>query len=499
MPALVVVSEPEDWSIEMRGATVVTARDYLTQPRFSESRGWKVHNLCRSYRYQSAGYYVSLLAAARGHKPMPSITTIQDMKSVSLARAATWDLDEQIQKSLAPITADRFTLSIYFGRNFAQRYQRLSLALFNLFPAPLLRAQFKHESDEWRLQSISPISAEDVPDEHWPFVFESAAVYFERGVPTSRRTKAARYDLAILHNPDQRDSPSGPKTLQKFVRAAEALGMRAELITRDDYGRLAEFDALFIRETTFPNHYTYRFARRAAAEGLVVMDDPDSIVKCTNKVYLAELMNRHKAPTPKTLIVHRDNIDEVAPALGMPCVLKQPDSSFSQGVVKVKDEEELRKQVGLLLESTELLIAQEFVPTKFDWRIGVLDRKPFYACRYYMAGKHWQIINQERHEHGRYGRVETIPVENAPPRVVRLAVRAANLIGDGFYGVDIKERAGRCYVIEVNDNPNVDIGYEDAVLKKELYHRVMEVFLRRIEERKNGRGTGERASHAATL
>lgn len=496
MPPLVVVSEPEDWRLDIRGASVVTARQYLTESRFSESRGWKVYNLCRSYRYQSAGYYVSLLAAARGHKPMPSITTIQDMKSVSLSRLVSWDLDELIQQALKPITSTKFTLSIYFGRNFAQRYQRLSVALFNLFPAPLLRAQFAHDGEEWGLQSIGPISADDVPEEHWSFVFESAAQTLTRGVPASRRVRPARYDIAILHNPEQEDAPSGERTLQKFVRAAEDHGMRAELIDKDDYGRIAEFDALFIRETTYPNHYTYRFARRAAAEGLVVIDDPDSIVKCTNKVYLAELMSRHRAPTPKTLIVHRDNIDDIVPALGMPCVLKQPDSSFSQGVVKVEDEASLREQVEPLLESTELLIAQEFVPTKFDWRIGVLDRHALYACRYFMADKHWQIINRQQPHKGRYGRVETIPVEQAPQRVVRLALRAANLIGDGLYGVDIKERAGRCYVIEVNDNPNIDTGYEDSVLKKDLYQRVMEVFVRRIERRKNGRSVG--GSHART-
>jgi len=38
--------------------------------------------------------------------------------------------------------------------------------------------------------------------------------------------------------------------------------MHAEFITKADYGRLTEFDALFIRDTTFANHYT--IASRAA-------------------------------------------------------------------------------------------------------------------------------------------------------------------------------------------------------------------------------------------
>src|SRR5690606_41193599 len=102
------------------------------------------------------------------------------------------------------------------------------------------------------------------------------------------RRAAARFDLAILVNPEEAEPPSNAKALKRFIRAAEDVGLNAELIERDDYARLAEFDALFIRETTAVNHHTYRFARRAASEGLVVIDDPASIVKCTNKVYLAE-------------------------------------------------------------------------------------------------------------------------------------------------------------------------------------------------------------------
>ena len=241
------------------------------------------------------------------------------------------------------------------------------------------------------------------------------------------------------------------------------MGLSTELIEQEDFGRLAEFDALFIRETTSVNHHTYRFARRAMAEGLVVVDDPDSILKCTNKVFLAELLERHKIATPRTLIVHRDNRSAVADSLGLPCILKQPDSSFSQGVVKVETAEALKESVDRLLDKSDLIIAQEFLPTAFDWRVGVFDRQPLYVCKYFMAKKHWQIIHRDGPGGKRaYGKVETVPVEHAPTQVVRTALRAANLIGDGLYGVDLKQLGKSLYVIEVNDNPNIDAGVEDA-------------------------------------
>ena len=48
----------------------------------------------------------------------------------------------------------------------------------------------------------------------------------------------------------------------------------------------------------------------------------------------------------------------------------------------------------------------------------------------------------------------------------------------------MKESDGKFTVIEVNDNPNVDVGVEDALLKDELYRRIMEVFVKRIEASK---------------
>jgi glutathione synthase/RimK-type ligase-like ATP-grasp enzyme len=48
-----------------------------------------------------------------------------------------------------------------------------------------------------------------------------------------------------------------------------------------------------------------------------------------------------------------------------------------------------------LLEKSELIIAQEFLPTAFDWRVGIFDRQPLFACRYYMAKRHWQILRRD--------------------------------------------------------------------------------------------------------
>jgi glutathione synthase/RimK-type ligase-like ATP-grasp enzyme len=486
VPILIVVNNVKEWPFQIPGVSVVDAWSYLTQPEYAAMRAVKLFNLCKSYRYQSAGYYVTLLAMARGHKPLPSITTIQDMKSQTMVRFVSDDLEDLIQQTLAPIHSNEFTLSVYFGRNLATRYDRLALHIFNLFQAPLIRAEFARTNGHWQLKSMSPIPVGDIPDAHQPFVIRVASEYFAGRRKSVRKRATPKYDLAILFNPEDDMAPSNKKAIDKFAKAAASLGMAAEIVGRDDYARIAEFDALFIRETTQVNHHTYRFARRAATEGLVVIDDAESILKCANKVYMAEVLACSKVTTPNTMIVHSDNVDKIGATLGFPCVLKQPDSAFSQGVVKVRDEIELAERTDEFLSRSELLIAQEYLPTSFDWRIGICDGQPLFACKYHMASGHWQIVNHADAGDDRYGLFETIPVELAPKSVVRTALKAADLIGNGLYGVDIKQTNGKCYVIEINDNPNIDAGVEDQALKDEMYRRIMEVFLRRIELRKAG-------------
>jgi glutathione synthase/RimK-type ligase-like ATP-grasp enzyme len=86
------------------------------------------------------------------------------------------------------------------------------------------------------------------------------------------------------------------------------------------------------------------------------------------------------------------------------------------------------------------------------------------------------------------GETVAMSVGEAPEPVIEMAVRAANLIGRGLYGVDLKQVEDRFYLIEVNCNPNIDAGNEDQVLGEALYREVLGVFARRIAERRNGAG-----------
>ncbi|HWI14262.1 MAG TPA: RimK family protein, partial [Burkholderiales bacterium] len=474
----------QEWPFEIAGSSAIAARAYLTDPAYSVGIDARLVNLCRCDRYQGRGYYVSLLAEARGHNPLPDVKTIEDLQSATLVDLLAAELQPLIQEALQNRAADVFHIDAYFGRDPTGLHPAVSRQLFALVKAPLLRAKFEQRPEGWRLAGVVALGIADVPLEHRALLVDAATDYIN-GTRTARvgASEGERPSIAILHDPGETEAPSNPAALERFVRAANEVGMDAEIIDRRALDRIAQFDALFIRDTTNVNHYTYEFSRSAAAHGLIVIDDPDSILKCTNKVYLNELMARHHVPVPKTLMVHPENIDEIIPALGLPCILKQPDSAFSLGVRKVETEADLKRRAEELLQESELIVAQQFLPTTFDWRVGVLDGRALYVCKYFMAPGHWQVIKRDT-ERRVEGTTVTISVGEAPEIVVRTALRAANLIGNGLYGVDLKQTGSQCYLIEVNDNPNIDHGNEDQVLKDALYREVMGVFARRVRERR---------------
>jgi glutathione synthase/RimK-type ligase-like ATP-grasp enzyme len=136
---------------------------------------------------------------------------------------------------------------------------------------------------------------------------------------------------------------------------------------------------------------------------------------------------------------------------------------------------------------SELFIAQEWLPSDFDWRVGVYDRRPLFVAKYFMAPGHWKVINAQQGM--AEGKTQAMTIGEAPEQVINLAVRAANLIGRGLYGVDLTQVEDRIYLIEVNCNPNIDAGNEDQVLGDALYREVVGVFARRISQPSSGAGS----------
>lgn len=491
---LIVVDRAKDWAPYYPSEDVLTFDQYLQFSAPPASRV-RVINLCQSAKYLSRGYYCSLLAEARGHHVVPSVMTLNDLSRKGLFSLELEELDSSVinwleaaGSAINPASDEReatheVKVRTCFGQSEHPELRPVARALFERFPCPILEIVFKRRK-QWQIESMKPAAPVDL-GEHEQDVFAAALDRFSSMVWRKPRTRRRyRYDLAVLVNPDEEMPPSDKVALKRFVKAGRKLGINVEQITRRDYMRLPEYDGLFIRETTAIDHHTYRFARKADAEGMVVIDDPVSILKCTNKVFLADLLKNNKVPTPKTLILSKDQkdaVEQVVRELGFPAVIKIPDGAFSRGVTKVEDEKSLRAGLRDLFKQSALVLAQEYLYTDYDWRIGVLGGRAIYACKYMMVKGHWQIY-QHGEAASESGGFETMPTYEVPRNVIQAALNATKLIGNGLYGVDIKQSGNRVAVIEVNDNPSIDAGVEDKFLGGELYTLIMQEFLSRMEE-----------------
>lgn len=372
MNKYIVVNQPEKWHFSIENITVISSQDYLTNPKFSLLKKARIFNLCKDYSYQSKGYYVSLLAEARGHLAIPTVRNIVDLKTLKLVKIVSDEFDDVIQQSLKSIKSREFTLSIYFGQNVAQKYKELSSLFYKHFQVPFLRIKF-HHNNKWNIQSIKAISESEIPADHIESVNVFANQYFAKKRYDTPKLATSDFDLAILVNPNDPAPPSNAKALKRFIDIAEKMNIYAEIIEPKDLSRLSSFDALFIRQSTEVNNEAYAFARKAQQEGLAIIDYPEAILKCCNKVYMAEALNNAHIATPKTVIVHKENRALVLEQVGLPCVLKAPDSTFSFGVKKAKTAAEYDTLVSEMLKESDLIIAQEFCPSDYDWRIGIID------------------------------------------------------------------------------------------------------------------------------
>ncbi len=498
----IVVEKLSDWSPYYPSEDVITFDTYLNlseasamaasgdDRRAAMAGRTRVVNLCRSYKYLSRGYYCSLLAEARGHHVIPSVKTLNALERKAVF-TLSFDFEElDLDQALLTLKADttqeaskrKLVVRSYFGVTNLPEFKTLGEIIFEQFPCPLVDIELKYKNG-WMLSAVKPMRLTHLDDEDETAFASSFDAFTKKLWRKPKARKQFRYDMAVLINPDEKMPPSDAQAMKRLHKVAKQKGIAIDFIGPRDLNRVPEYDMLFIRETTAINHHTFRFAKKAEAEGVIVMDDSASIMRCTNKVFLADLLHHHKVPTPKTLILskgHHAQLKSAAETLGFPMVLKIPDGSFSRGVMKAENHEQLEEKSEVLFKQSALLLAQEFMYTDYDWRIGVLNGKPIYACKYFMARDHWQIYKHEGSSTAT-GAWDTMAIHEVPKAVVQAAVKAANLIGRGLYGVDVKQSGSRVAIIEVNDNPSLESGVEDKFLGHELYGIILDEFIRRAE------------------
>lgn len=234
--------------------------------------------------------------------------TINDLRRRSLYGLDIEDLSSKLGKFLPAGGRDTTDLGVlvYFGETSYPALEDLARQVFETFPCPILRIEFERDR-VWQISAIKPTGLHSLSDEQEDAFAQTLDRFSRKLWRKPRARRKFRFDLAMLVDPAEAMPPSNKRALRQFIDAGEELGIEVDPIGRNDYQRLAEYDGLFIRETTALDNHTYRFANKAEKEDMVVIDAPDSILKCTNKIYLHDLMISKRLPIPRTEILYRDD------------------------------------------------------------------------------------------------------------------------------------------------------------------------------------------------
>jgi len=138
---VILVDQPKDFPNAETPHKVITTSEYLARPRLFHMGRPKLINLSRSYAYQSKGYYASLLAEARGHRVVPSVETMLELRESKLYEHALPELEDELNRCTrkADFQPDsEVKLLVCFGIAHDPRFDSFGRLLFDWFRCPAL-------------------------------------------------------------------------------------------------------------------------------------------------------------------------------------------------------------------------------------------------------------------------------------------------------------------------------------------------------------------------
>lgn len=288
--------------------------------------------------------------------------------------------------------------------------------------------------------------------------------------------------IAILTDPNDPYPPSDISTLFYFKKMAKERGINLEFLVYEDIHKLHAFDGLFVRCTTNINNATFQWIQYGESLGLNMLDSLRGIALGSDKYLQYLLLNNNNIATPQTIVLYpNSDVQELVNThnLTYPLVLKVVNGYFSQGVSQVQNLSELNNKCKILFSSGHhCLILQAYMPTDYDWRIGILNNEIIFASKYHMSPNHWQIVKySENNIIESEGDGESIPTYSVPFPIIESAKKVACLLDHALYGLDIKLIDGKAYLIEINDNPNFNYGMEDMTNRDEIYNKIIDILV----------------------
>jgi [lysine-biosynthesis-protein LysW]--L-2-aminoadipate ligase len=192
-------------------------------------------------------------------------------------------------------------------------------------------------------------------------------------------------------------------------------------------------------------------ARRLEYVGVETLNRAATIETCNDKGLQALLFAQHNIPHPVSLHAYSyEQVRKAVSELGWPAVVKPVSGSWGRGVTKMTDQECVDAWIGGR-ESADTagklfpVLVQAYIDKPgHDLRVVVVGRTPVVAI---------QRVSADWRTNTHLG-AEVLRVD-ITDEIEKRCAQVVDVLGDGFYGVDLVEdrSTGELMVLEVNANP----------------------------------------------
>lgn len=230
------------------------------------------------------------------------------------------------------------------------------------------------------------------------------------------------------------------KTPEAYLRDLQGKDAVKKRVTVDD------FDVLMLRSdpsTDTGNRVWAQtagitFARVAKRRGVIVVNDPDGLLKAMNKMYFQHFPEEVR---PRTLISrNREDIKAFVTDMGGNAVIKPLSGSGGAGVfmAKVDDRSNINQMIDTLIREG-YLIAQEYLPAaaEGDTRLFMMNGKPLRYKGKYAAFRRLRLGDDLRSNIHAGGKKAKATITDSHLRLAEIV--RPKLVQDGMFlvGLDI--------------------------------------------------------------
>jgi [lysine-biosynthesis-protein LysW]--L-2-aminoadipate ligase len=240
-----------------------------------------------------------------------------------------------------------------------------------------------------------------------------------------------------------------------LLQAIRATGLEVQVLLPADVGEVLNAGGSAGPQLAVIRNLSHRqaidVARRLRYLDIRTLNSASAIEVCNDKGLQALLFagNGVAHPVSRHAFSYQE-VRDAAETLGWPAVLKPVSGSWGRGVTKLSDPQSVdawaggHESVDAAGKNFPVLVQQYIDKPGHDLRVVVIGRKPVVAIR--RSSADWRT---NTHLGATVTRVEI------SPEIQKRCTQVVDLIGDGFYGIDlITDRdTGELLVLEVNANP----------------------------------------------